>query len=427
MKKMHSSFWAIRAMAAVMALIVTLSAQLAFAISEMAEADMADVNGAGIALALDNYSFRMAPTSYIEMTGSAMAGTVGPGINAATVAAYNLGWRQGDLRYYGMSFTGAGAGTDWFGNGCTAGADGLGCPVGTTVIKDFSSIYNPYLIRVFQYAGYDYQGTCQGTVAAGACSTITAASPTAYEFIAPSKSDAWRWAFWGQLRIDNNNASANLLKSQSIILGKNSTTDGKPTKIQILQTPTNVASEQSLSLVYQSRLSGNFRFSVQQAAGSDDSVNKVPDFNDNEGLYFKNVDAFMPLGQLNYQTVVFRASGTTGNFVLDLTAIPNTAAVYNSFYCKTNTCTTTTFQGGKAGSTGAILTSDVVIAAPNADTHGYVRWGTTTGAAPVENSTDTTNGIYFRDGAGTAANIGRAKIDGLLIQSMQITSLSAGS
>lgn len=396
----------------------------AFGMEELAEDDLRVATGEGIALALDNFSFRMAPTSYIEMTGSTPSG-----------AAATAGWKRGDLRWYGLSMTGGdtSSGADWYaptGGGCTPGTDGLGCSMGTGAIKDFASVYNPYMIRVFQYAGYNYQGTCLGTVVSSACSTVTAASPTVYEFIGPSKGDAWRWAFWGQLDVAQGGALADqgYMQSQTIIRGKNSTLDGKSTKLQLLQTPTTVVSEQSLSLVYQSRLSGDFRFSLGQKAVGTEARNNVPDFNDTEGLYFKNVDAFLPLGQLNYQTMVFRsAPALDGNFILELTAIPNVAAVYNSFYCGTNTCTTTTFQGGKVGSTGAILTSDVVNAVPNPETHGYVRWGTVSGAAPVEGSADTTNGIYFKDNAGTAVNIGRAKIEGLMIQQLKFTSLGAGT
>lgn len=428
-------------------LLLTLSSSL-FALESLDDQGLSDVSGTGIAFALDDFSSRMAPTSYIEMTGSPMSATGG---SAASQAAYAIGWRQGDLRYYGLSMTGGSggaltSGTDWYGDGCVAGSDGLGCPIGYDVSntanpygsKDFASVYNPYMIRVFQNAGYNYDGSaCLGSVIAGACTGITAASPTVYEFIGPSKGDAWRWSFWGQLRIDN---GASWLKSQSIILGKNATLDGKPSKLQILQTPTNTASEQSLSVVYQSRLSGNFRFSVQQKTTGTDGINVVPNFDDAEGLYFKNVNAFLPLGQLNYQTVVFRSTPSQdGNFIVDLTPIANNANVYNSFYCGKNTCTNSSYQGGVSGTgctrcTNAFITTDTVIdpTTSNPDTHGYVYWGTSTGAAPVEGSTDTTNGIYFKSGPGGAipnnvVNIGRGKVEGLLIQSMQITSLGAGS
>lgn len=415
----------------------------AASLQELTDESLGDVTGEGIALAFDNFSFRMAPTSYIEMTGSTVVDT------AATDDAYSRGWRRGDLRYYGLSFTNGStaSGTDWFtaataGTVCAPGTDGLGCPLGSAAapgIKDFASVYNPYVIRVFQIAGYDYQGVCQGTVSGGACNTVTAASPTVYEFIGPSRGDAWRWSFWGQLDVGATGAAAaemGYLQSQTIILGKNSTTDGKSSKLQILQTPTSVASEQSLSVVYQSRLSGNFRFSLaQKNSVAVEGRNVVPDFDDVEGLYFKNVDAFLPLGQLNYQTIVFRsAPSLNGNFIVELTPIPPVDNVFNSFYCGTNTCTTTTFNGGKAGSIGAFITTDTVIASPNADTHGYVRWGSTAGNAPTEGSTtDDTNGIYFRNAAAAAVspggitNIGRARIEGMMIQSLKLTSLGAGT
>lgn len=434
----------------------------ATALEALDDEGMSDVSGAGIAFAFDNFSFRMAPTSFIELTGSPMSATVGPGNNAATAAAYALGWRRGDLRYYGLSMTGNAAtgGTDWYGaaGGCVAGTDGLGCPLGGA-IKDFASVYNPYMARVFQYAGFSYEGTCLGTVAAGVCSTVTPASPTVYEFIGPSNGDSWRWSFWGQLDIDNGGAGNRYLHSQTIILGKNSTRDGKATKLQLLQTPTSVAGEQSLSLVYQSRLSGDFRFSVQKktaTATSPDLKYVVPDFNDSEGLYFKNVDAFLPLGNLNYQTLVFRNTPTNnGNFIVELTPIPGTGGaasnIYNTHYCGVSTgCTIAPQTGGvnsdsinaglaNCGTTkvfpcrrvGAFTTTDQVVTNPNADTHGYVRWGLTDaqgGTAPIEGSTtDTSNGIYFKDGAGNIRNIGRSKIEGLMLQSLKITSFGAGA
>lgn len=437
----------------------------ACALEALDDGGMSEVSGAGITFAFDNFSFRMAPTSYIELTGTPMSSTVTTSCNAACVAAYAAGWRRGDVRYYGLSMTGnqtdATAG-DWYGGpgGCVPGTDGLGCPLGG-VIKDFASVYNPYMARVFQYAGFSYEGTCLGTVVSGVCSAVNAASPTFYEFIGPSKSDSWRWSFWGQLDIDLGGTNT-FWHSQTIILGKNSTLDGKSTKLQLLQTPTAVASEQSLSLIYQSRLSGSFRFSLQKTGTSPDTKNVVPDFNDNEGVYFKNVNAFLPLGNMNYQTIVFRNTpSNNGNFIIELTPVPGasgtTGALANAYYthyCGTSVaCPTTTFTGGvnaesvNAGTTtcantpftwpcrrvNAFPTTDVVVtpANRNPDTHGYIHWGTPGAdltSAPVEGSTtDTANGIYFKNGTGAITNIGRAKIDGLMIQSLKITSLGAGT
>lgn len=491
----------------------------AHALESLDDGSLADVNGAGIALAFDDFSSRFAPTSYIGVIGTAVTN---PSVPYNT--PYN--WRRGDLYYYGLSMTGGSVtqGMDWAGTGsagggCTPGSDGLGCPIGrksgsTEVegIKNWASIYNPYMIRVFQYAGYSYEGTCLGTEVSGQCNKVllsgATASPTYYEFIGPSNGDTWRWAFWGELLVNNGtiadlkqvgtnaaNFSGNcfdtnvtgtcggILKSQTIILGNNFTLDKKPTRLQIVQTPTTTVSEQSLSVIYQSRLSGNFRFSVAQTSSTTDDPlhGKVPDFNDTEGLYFKNVDAFLVLGQNNYQTVVFRNNGTTGNFIVELTPIANVANVSNTFYCGQNTCAaylTSTIDAAKGGVglngsdpnvgcvnqsgtvvacsgitlrnigtgaaasacatswTSACNTAETIIDPANAnpDSHGYVYWGTpaetrsgVTGVtAPT--SADSTNGIYFRDSAtGAVTNIGRAKVTGMMIQLMKITSLGVGT
>lgn len=482
----------------------------ASALEPLDDSSMASVNGAGIALAFDDFSSRMAPTSYINALGSDVAAATPP-----YVAPNN--WRRGDLYYYGLSMTGGsvGQGMDWYGTGtttgCTPGADGLGCPIGrlstgTQVegIKNWASVYNPYMIRVFQYAGYSYEGVCLGTEVSGKCNKVVvsgaSASPTYYEFIGPSNGDKWRWAFWGELLVNNaglavgaNGATfagsclagtvtgncAGILKSQTIILGNNFTLDNKPTRLQIVQTPTSAPSEQSLSVIYQSRLSGNFRFSLAQktgVAGDPEPHGTVPDFNDVEGLYYKNVDAFLPLGQNNYQTIVFRNNGATGNFIIDLTPISSNANVANTFYCGQNSCAafmTNTLDAAKGGvglngsdptkgcvnQSGAVVTcsgatlrsagtgaaaagcdtswtsvcntAETIIDPANAnpDSHGYVYWGTpaeTRGsvagvAAPASNATD--NGIYFRDPSGAVVNIGRAKVTGMMIQLMKITSL----
>lgn len=494
-------------------MILMVLGMQAHALESLDDGEMAEVNGAGVALAFDNFSSRFAPTSYINMLGSAV------GVGTVPYNAPN-NWRRGDLYYYGLSMTGGSLtdGMDWYGTGtagggCTPGADGLGCPMGRITgstqvqgIKDWASVYNPYLIRAFQYAGYSYEGTCLGTEVAGKCSQVLLsganASPTYYEFAGPSKGDKWRWAFWGELLANNGGLAlggagdtftgscdfstaggncAGILKSQSIILGNNFTLDNKPTRLQIVQTPTSVVSEQSLSVVYQSRLSGSYRFSVAQNPANVTYAQSVahglvPDFDDEEGLVFKNVDAFLPLGQNNYQSVVFRNSGTSGNFIVELTPIANNTNVYNTFYCGQNTCATTsgiTAATGGVGLNGSIAstgcvnqagavvacagiydrsvkvktgtncttnwtsicdTAEVIIDPANAnpDSHGYVFWGTpaetrsgVTGVA-APGATSNANGIYFRDPAGAVTNIGRAKVNGMLLQMMKITSLGVG-
>lgn len=470
------------------------------------DADLSGVSGEGIVYALDDFSFRMAPTSYIELTGTAPVA----GSPAAT-----YGWKQGDARYYGLSFTyggncapGTGPGTgsacgspgnslgeSWYNAGTaspatvTSGSElsySMGkktTPAGTNPygVPGFASVFNPFILRVFQSPGYNYAGTYLNTAAT---------MPTYLEFVGPSKTDSWRWAFWGELVIAGatsatpfpaacpagGNTSFCGLQSQTIINGS-PTTSGqvwlggttfsavpaqrKPTIFRMMQTPDTTtgapAGANTMGLNYQSALSGDFRFSVQQTGTgnpggqttpvSPNTLHAVPSFNTFEGLYFKNVEAFLPLGYLHSQALIISGSSTydtsgvlqtsfqqNGNYVLELARIPNTPNVYNNIYC------------GQINGTVCAVDANGYIASPNPDTHGYVRFGNwttaagaTTGIDPytatpgttafaLPTGTSTANGIYFNDGTSAASvtNLGISRIEGMLIQHMKISTLGAG-
>jgi hypothetical protein len=175
----------------------------------------------------------------------------------------------------------------------------------------------------------------------------------------------------------------------------------------------------TFGFTYQSALSGDFRFSVNQTDSSPDSLRSVPDFSDSQGLTFRNVDAFLPLGRLHSQAITLNSAGTDGNFIIELTAIPPVAAVYNDFYCNQGTSCDTQTE-----STDFFGNSVQAISTPNPETHGYVRWGDF--STPAPNSTATDNGIYFTDPDGNVANIGVARIEGILIQQMKLTTNGAG-
>ncbi|WP_146026892.1 hypothetical protein [Alcanivorax sp. MD8A] len=415
------------------------------AMTSLDDSDLSGISGAGLALALDDFRFAMAPTSYIELTGT----------------AGSAGWQRGDARYYGLSLTGGGAGTDWYGDGCS-GADPLSCPMGTGSIANFASVYNPYVIRVFDYEGYDYQGALLSGND----------RPTVLELIGPSSVPSpWRWAFWGEIEVGrsatapaadgSNHSQADFLQSQTIIYGKPVTTDGKPAILRLLKTENNADS--TFGIVYQSALSGDFRFSVGQLGNSPDALHLVPNFNDNEGLYFKNVDAYLPLGQLHYQAITLDdVAGAPGNFIIELTRIPNIPNVYNEFYS----------LGGDG------LNDDPNIGynrnnrpAEYFNTHGYARWGVQNsgndggGLTTAQKRQNTSDGIIFKSnsssstfsayasrpginlscstgdtGGGcspganvtytannlTSVNIGDARINGILFNHMKITTCSAG-
>lgn len=470
------------------------------AMEALDDSSMASVNGAGIVYGLDDFSFRMAPTSYIEMIGQPPK---------AGSSAETYGWKRGDARYYGLSFSyggpcnlGTGPGTgkdctgginsigqDWAGNTTAIPAADVGkllqYPIGQKAspsgsnpygIVGFASVYNPFILRVYQYAGYDYAGNYLDQ-ATGASFVM----PTIVEFMGPSKSDPWRWAFWGLLEINRGgtcptggNAAYCGLKSQTIIHGT-PTASGQtwvsgntysampaqrtPSILRLMQTQDTStgapAGARTLGINYQSALSGDFRFSVQQTVATETTppagtaaAYAVPSFNVNEGLYFKNVDAFMPLGILHSQALIANGSSTydangnasltfqqNGNFVLELARIPQVQNVYNFAYC------------GATGAGAALTTcanTGGYINSPNANTHGYIRWGNwttsngvatginpytaTPGTLPYDlpTSTSTANGIYFSDGAGGVTNMGISRIEGMLIQHMKISSLGAG-
>src|SRR5690606_13451496 len=116
------------------------------------------------------------------------------------------------------------------------------------------------------------------------------------------------------------------LQSQSIIRGKPAarvkppsifgTSDASnPMAGPVLRMFQNQTDE-SLGLAFDSRLSGDYRFSVnQEVPGASWQGAPVPEFTVEEGMYFTNVNAFLPLGQLHYQSLVLNDSDAhDGNF-----------------------------------------------------------------------------------------------------------------
>lgn len=424
-----------------LAAALTLGAAQTHALTELSDDSLSDVQGAGFAFALDNFSMRFAPESFIELTGAPVNG---------------VGWQRGDARYYGLSMTNGTqpAGTDWYatlnggGSGCggsgTYGNTFLACPLGNSNslgagvtpnqygIGAMASVYDPYVLRVFEYEGYDFQGNyLDGSGGAD--------KPTILELIGPSRTENWRWSFWGELEVGRlaNNAAvgacnnsdpgctngADFLQSQTIIHGKPTTKDGKPAILRLMQTEN--TADRTLGITYQSALSGDFRFSVRQkdSGALADTLHNVPDFDDDEGMYFKNVDAFLPLGTLHYQALtlnsVKQSGKATGDFIIELTQIPNIAAIYEDFYCD-GACN---IVGGE-------------IQNPNENTRGYVRWGDfadfdANGASGLPTAHSVDNGIYFVNPTSATpqssdvTNLGISRIEGMRIHHMKITTLGA--
>ncbi len=351
-------------MTRVAVLAAVLFAGTSQALEELPEDELSSISGAGIAIALDDFRFAMAPTSYIELTGT----------NTALA-----NWDRGDVRYYGLTFSAAsGPGETWYGNACSGD---LSCPIGTNAVANFAPVVNPYVARVFQYQGYDFQGNL--------------VSPTVFELIGPSQSDDWRFAFWGEIQSDRGGANDATLQSQTIINGKPITADGRPAVLQLMQVAD--TADPTFGIVYESALSGDFRFSVAQDGGEPANGNQeVPAFDPQEGLYFRNVDAYLPLGRLHHQALVLDSTpANDGNFVIELTRLPDVPAVYNDYYA-------------------------------DASAAGYVRWGTFDMSIAGNSQT---NGLYFIEpvaAGGAVVNLGTSRIEGIQMQHLKITSLDAG-
>ncbi|MCC6200198.1 MAG: hypothetical protein IT466_05430 [Moraxellaceae bacterium] len=374
--------------------------QLSYALEELHEDDLRDTSGAGISFPFENLRLQMGNTSFIELTGNDPA----PGTS----------FLRGDARYYGMTIsrgaTRNGDGSysiyntgvsDFTGGACTPGVYGLGCARSSEGVMNFSTFDNPYVLRVFDYAGYQPNNTNT--------------TQTVLELLGPSNTDPFRWAFWGEIEagrtVDGNGnrtgascgvgtsaPGANndcILQSQSIILGKPATyqksftragTTNNPMMGQVLrlfQFQGAAAGQETLGIIYASRLSGDYRFSVNKAAATQFGV--VPDFTDEEGMYFRDVHAYLPLGQQNYQAITLNnvpgATATNGNFVVELAAIPDQPNVYNDFYSmapallRDSGCVATLCTSAYQESSRGYIRTVASLPGRYFDTHGYVSWG----------------------------------------------------
>lgn len=373
------------------------------ALEAMDDGGLAAEAGAGVAIALHDFQLALAPTSYFEQVGSAPAG--GGCVGTGSVAGNISCWRRGDLRWYGINISAAGGSNDGYhwNDTTVCSSSSLDCPRGG-VIALFSPFDNPYLIRSGSPAGIAYNGDCVNGATVGCTLPATPITKAIYEFLAPTSQPNYTFSWWGEMESGSSRSSATqalatnagtVLKSQNIIRGNAA---GSVFRLyQFTQ-----AGNQTFGMLYHSRLRGDYRFSVNQAdpdgAGpitTSDAIGQPTYFAATEGMYFRNVDAFLPLGQLYYQALTVSAVGTNGNFEIALTPIPNTALVYNKHYAL-NAGDTRGYETARANNNGASNTADYDL------THGFARWGgwSATGSYTTNAINATDDGIYFRACAG---------------------------
>ncbi len=364
---------------------LTFGATQSLALQEMSDASMSKVQGAGLAFGLDDIRFQMAPTSYIEQIGGS------PGLSTS--------FNRGDLRWFGFTMSGwsqdeVSTNQQTWAGSCSDGFNNMGCPISSAGIGDYANHDNPFVLRVFERQRVGLNAVGDDWVGSPVVNGVSTGgvNRTVLELLGPSNSQNFRWAFWGEIQASETDASGNItnvlgtLRNQNLILGKPATflkppsiagTDEATNKIEgpILQLfqyrgeridggGELLSPDETFGLLYHSRLSGDYRFSVNQINDAVDG-DPVPQFSNEEGLYFTNVNAYIPLGQLYYQSIVLDSVrpgpnlAGDGNFIIELTRIPNDSNAYNDFYS----------TAGQQGYQRANRNDRYY------ETHGYVEWG----------------------------------------------------
>lgn len=317
------------ARAGLLGLLALLPLSSMAALERMDDAAMSDVSGAGIALGFEDFRWLTKPTSYYEQMGSDPVGE--------TV------FKRADMRWYGLSITAipdgsennegfhwAGGNSTQFGNACNAG--GLACPLGGT-IANFSPYDNPYVLRSYAPHGFHYDGTEFNTDPDNPDQIV-------YEYVAPTIQPYYNFAFWGEIEAGRTGANENLsagagdfLKTQTLIQGNAAGSIFR--MFEYNQKHDGVTADNgTFAIMYHSYLRGDFRFSAahDDSNGPDsDVIGRPVIFDEIEGLHFKNVEAYIPLGQPFYQALTLDVARgedgsplNDGNFSLDIARLgPN--------------------------------------------------------------------------------------------------------
>lgn len=326
----------------------------------------------------------------------------------------------------------------------------LSYPIATGGAQGYAEINNPFVIRVHSYNAVGLSCTL-GTTGCTNPRWATNKPMTVLELVGATHSSPFRWAFWGEVDTMKDTVGTVLstvprdstyynsyllgrLTNQEIIIGSPTSRfkpdgsrpagDGTGIEIGCTGTGTGITgcgndaykimgpvfrmyqsmgstntgtggaavgggnNDQTLGMIYLHRLSGDYRFSVNQvnvdgvAAVTGQSAvygrtaggKVIPYFDTQEGMYFMDVNAYLPMGQLHYQSLIVSGvtSGTsyTGDFITETSLLPNDPFAYNDFYgYPTNLANTAPPTAATLGFNRSGLKDRYY------ETHGYVRWG----------------------------------------------------
>ncbi len=397
--------------------------QPVWALSDLSDSQMSAVDGEGVAIVLENIRATMAPTSYVEAVGS-------PDTDPSVIASNGAPLFSGaNYQFLGLSVTGTGPGEGFGGSGCnTGGLSGdLACALGTAAISNLAAFDNPLILRVHSYDGYNLSNNYVPN--------------TVVELLGPTNMDPFRLALWTQITQLNNSgggvASNGLFQGQLIMEGKlasfkyspliggvsaNNPMAGFDARLfQVSDSNAGDPNYQALGLNMTSAFSGDMRISVNQTSASPNALNQVPVFDQQEGLFIKNLYVYLPMGGLNYQALVFNTNGTAstsnGNFMIELTAIPAPSGGDCTFGQASACAAAYGLVSGDSSGYGTAFDSRAPMSGSGSgfgnsvssttyyQSHGYIDMGlynpgcttsTQCGIAPTAGSTS--DGIYFATG-----------------------------
>jgi hypothetical protein len=268
----------------------------------MEDGDLADVTGEGIALSLDDFRITSSPTSRFEILGQAPSTPIG---------------QSADARWYGISVSANNPLTTWLGS-CGAGIAGMGCPIGGLV--QGVAFDNPFIWRVFDYSGINFQGA--------------PVQQSVFELLAPTNHEPLRVSNWSELLIGKN--PNNKLQGQLIFANSRlfHTVNGvqQNNKFRIVSHTDD--NDPTIGFIWENRYQGDFRYSVNQTFASIDQVGAPPSFGNVEGIYALGLNVYFPAGHMFYQSLILDSTpAKDGNFRIELTR-PGvvSSTVRNDFY-----------------------------------------------------------------------------------------------
>lgn len=376
------------------------------ALERLSNEDMASVNGGGLALGIENLRMLTSSSGYIEALGEDKDYSGDP-------------FQRADVRWYGVSISAAsgnatGTGETYSGSDC--GGNNLQCPIsanGVLIPDD-----NPFVLRAWDYTGTSTQGhrylTYDGS---------TSGVPTVFELLFPEWHENLKVSFWGEIGVGLNNGIAPEGGSDNPA----ASSPGNPSSGPFLQSRTILddvdlagsrirwfrfsdPADPTFGLATKLKITGDMHFSVQQGSASADQIGIVPDFASNEGLYFKNVDTYLPIGMLHYQAMTANQVPGGGDFILEVGPIPGTpgdgtnslTAVQKDFYALREDSNGNVNEDGYAP----------ISQKPSRwhETHGHWKIGTPGNQNNQDNATayhSSADGVFFRGTANYTAHAER--------------------